>query len=45
MIPQPRHEIAISIIVPVYNNPRDVRISLEALRAAAAPDSEIIVSD
>jgi glycosyltransferase involved in cell wall biosynthesis len=35
----------LSIIVPVYNNPRDLRECLTALTASAGPDSEIIVVD
>jgi Glycosyl transferase family 2 len=35
----------ISIIVPVYNNPRDLRSCLAALTAASCPGSEIIVVD
>src|SRR3989442_11807346 len=41
----PQSEIGISIIVPVHNNPRDLRLCLGALRAAITPDSEIIVVD
>jgi glycosyltransferase involved in cell wall biosynthesis len=35
----------ISIIVPAYNNPRDLRECLSALTAASYPGSEIIVVD
>src|SRR2546425_4432747 len=42
---QPRPEIGISVIVPVHNNPGDLRLCLGALRAAITPDSEIIVVD
>jgi hypothetical protein len=42
---QPRPEIGISIIVPVHNNPGDLRLCLAALRAAITPDAEIIVVD
>jgi GT2 family glycosyltransferase len=45
MTDQPGAPIGLSVIVPVYNNPRDLRVCLEALRAAITPDSEIIVSD
>jgi GT2 family glycosyltransferase len=44
-LPTPRSEIGISVIVPVYNNPGDLRLCLGALHAAATPDSEIIVVD
>ena len=42
---QPRPEIGISVIVPVHNNPGDLRLCLGALRAAITPDAEIIVVD
>ena len=35
----------LSIIVPVYNNPVDLRQCLTALTASAGPDAEIIVVD
>ncbi len=35
----------ISIIVPVYNNPQNLRECLSALRASSCPGSEIIVVD
>jgi GT2 family glycosyltransferase len=35
----------LSIIVPVYNNPQDLRECLAALKASAGPESEIIVVD
>jgi len=35
----------ISIIVPVYNNPKDLLECLSALKASFLPDSEIIVVD
>jgi GT2 family glycosyltransferase len=38
-------ETCISVIVPVHNNPGDLRLCLDALRSAAAPDCEIIVVD
>ena len=38
-------ETGISVIVPVYNNPGDLRLCLGALQRAATPDSEIIVVD
>ena len=38
-------ELGVSIIVPVYNNPGDLRLCLDALRTAITPDSEIIVVD
>jgi GT2 family glycosyltransferase len=34
-----------SIIIPVYNNPRDLRECLLALRSASCPGTEIIVVD
>src|SRR5919197_5031159 len=34
-----------SIIVPVHNNPQDLRECLSALIAASSPDAEIIVVD
>jgi glycosyltransferase involved in cell wall biosynthesis len=37
--------IAVSIIVPVYNNPGDIRDCLAALVAQARPDMEILVVD
>jgi glycosyltransferase involved in cell wall biosynthesis len=37
--------IRVSIIVPVYNNPRDLQECLTALVASAGSDSEIIVVD
>jgi len=43
--PQSAPAIGISVIVPVYNNPEDLRLSLGALRAAATPDCEILVVD
>jgi len=45
IIHQPRSELGISVIVPVHNNAGDLRLCLEALRAAMTPDSEIIVVD
>jgi glycosyltransferase involved in cell wall biosynthesis/4-amino-4-deoxy-L-arabinose transferase-like glycosyltransferase len=36
---------SVSMIVPVYNNPRDLRECLAALIASAHPDAEIIVVD
>jgi len=39
------HPHRLSIIVPVCNNPRDLRESLAALIADAGPESEIIVVD
>jgi GT2 family glycosyltransferase len=36
---------SISVIVPVYNNPRDLRECLSSLTASACPGSEIIVVD
>lgn len=42
----PGSPIGLSIIVPVHNNPADLRLCLNALRTAAVtPDSEIIVVD
>jgi GT2 family glycosyltransferase len=40
-----RHPLRVSIIVPVYNNPLDLRECLTTLQASAGPDSEIIVVD
>jgi glycosyltransferase involved in cell wall biosynthesis len=37
--------LVVSIIVPVHNNPSQLRLCLGALQAAAKPDSEIIVVD
>ena len=37
--------IHISIIIPVYNNPQDLRECLSALIASSYPGSEIIVVD
>jgi len=45
MTRQPRPETGISVVVPVHNNPGDLRLCLGALRDAATPDSEIIVVD
>jgi glycosyltransferase involved in cell wall biosynthesis len=45
MTRQPQAEPGISVIVPVYNNPGDLRLCLSALRAATTPDTEIIVVD
>jgi GT2 family glycosyltransferase len=42
---RPRSELGISVIVPVHNNPGDLRLCLGALRAALTPDAEIIVVD
>jgi len=44
-VQMPQSEIGISIIVPVHNNPRDLRLCLGALRTAITPDSEILVVD
>ena len=41
----PISAMRLSIIVPVYNNPQDLRECLAALIASAGPDSEIIVVD
>ena len=38
-------EIGLSVIVPVHNNPGDLRLCLGALRAAITADCEIIVVD
>ena len=38
-------ETCISVIVPVHNDPADLRLCLEALQHAATPDCEIIVVD
>src|SRR2546426_11019088 len=43
--PQSAPAVGISVIVPVYNSPEDLRLSLGALRAAATPDCEILVVD
>jgi glycosyltransferase involved in cell wall biosynthesis len=40
-----RNPVRISIIVPVYNNPRDLRECLAAVAASAGPGSEVIVVD
>ena len=45
MTEPPLPEIGISVIVPVYNDPADLRLCLEALQYAATPDCEIIVVD
>jgi glycosyltransferase involved in cell wall biosynthesis len=45
MTHQPPPDIVISVIVPVHNNSRDLRLCLAALRDAATPDSEMIVVD
>jgi hypothetical protein len=45
MTRQPHPDLGISVIVPVYNNPGDLRLCLGALRDAATPDAEIIVVD
>jgi GT2 family glycosyltransferase len=37
--------ILVSIVVPVYNKPRDLARCLSALRAAAGADTEVIVVD
>jgi len=37
--------IDISIIVPVYNNPKDIKECLLAIRASSFPNTEIIVVD
>src|SRR5918996_1041295 len=37
--------VGISIIVPVYNNPSDLRECLSAFRSTSCPDWEIIVVD
>jgi GT2 family glycosyltransferase/4-amino-4-deoxy-L-arabinose transferase-like glycosyltransferase len=39
------HPTRLSIIVPVYNNPQDLRECLSALIASSCPGSEIIVVD
>jgi len=41
----PVNPIQLSIIVPVYNNPKDLRHCLEALIANCVPGAEIIVVD
>ena len=41
----PRSDIRLSLIVPVYNNPRDLRECLDALTASCPAGSEIIVVD
>src|SRR5882724_6652095 len=38
-------EIGLSVIVPVHNNPGDLRLCLGALRAAITRESEVIVVD
>jgi GT2 family glycosyltransferase len=43
--PMTHHPLRLSIIVPVCNNPRDLRESLAALIAGACSESEIIVVD
>ncbi len=43
--PQSPPAIAISVIVPVYNNPDDLRLCLSALLVAATVDCEILVVD
>jgi glycosyltransferase involved in cell wall biosynthesis len=43
--PHPPPATGISVIVPVYNNPDDLRLCLSALLAAATADCEIIVVD
>jgi hypothetical protein len=40
MIRQPRPETSISVIVPVHNNPGDLRLCLGALRAPRADGDE-----
>src|SRR2546425_4419146 len=45
MTREPRPATGISVIVPVHNNPGDLRLCLAAIRAASTPDSEIIVVD
>jgi GT2 family glycosyltransferase len=42
---RPPPETAISVVVPVHNNPGDLRLCLGALQRAATPDSEIVVVD
>jgi glycosyltransferase involved in cell wall biosynthesis len=37
--------VRLSIIVPVYNNPRDLRECLTAVRAESGPDTEVLVVD
>lgn len=39
------YPVYVSIIVPVYNNPRDLSECLSALKASSIPNSEIIVVD
>ncbi len=39
------HGIAVSIIVPVYNSPRELHECLLALKASSPPQAEIIVVD
>jgi glycosyltransferase involved in cell wall biosynthesis len=41
----PSYPVRVSIIVPVYNNPKDLRECLSALITASYPGSEIIVVD
>ena len=37
--------ISLSIIVPVYNNSRDLKECLSAIKAASLPNTEIIIVD
>ena len=39
------HPVSLSIIVPVYNNSRDLKECLSAIKAASSPNTEIIVVD
>ncbi|MBI2179808.1 MAG: glycosyltransferase family 2 protein, partial [Deltaproteobacteria bacterium] len=39
------HPISLSIIVPVYNNSRDLKECLSAIKAASPPNTEVIVVD
>ena len=43
--PQTPPAVAISVIVPVHNNPDDLRLCLTALRVAATAECEILVVD
>lgn len=44
-MPEKEVSVRLSMIVPVYNNPRDLRECLAALVAESGPDTEIIVVD